>query len=68
MQRGIFFPLRRLGRKCFTNFVPQGVLKMADDLTGSVRDVYFEVLHVPIDERFLVWLSIDRYQLSNFID
>ena len=36
-------------------FRPQGLLKMADDRTGSVRDVFFEVLcqSVPIDERFL---------------
>ena len=36
-------------------FRPQGLLKMADDRTGSVRDVCFEVLSqsMPIDERFL---------------
>ena len=39
----------------FCQFRPQGFLKMADDRTGSVRDVCFEVLcqSMPIDERFL---------------
>ena len=75
-QHGIFFVLGRLGRNFFTNFRPQGV-KMADDRTGSVRDVYSKLLcqSIPIDEPVFVWLSIDhrltdtnRYQLTNLID
>jgi len=36
---GIFFALRRLSRNLFYQFRPQGFLKMADDRTGSVRDI-----------------------------
>ena len=37
------------------SFCPQDFLKMADDWTGRVPDVCFEVLcqSMPIDERFL---------------
>ena len=43
------------GLELFYQFRPQGFLKMADDRTGSVRDVCLEVLcqSMPIDERFL---------------
>ena len=55
MQWGIFFALRRLGRNLFDQFRPQGFLKMADDRTGSVRDVCSKLLSqsIAIDERFL---------------
>ena len=55
VQRGIFFALKRLGRNLFSKFCPQGFLKMADDRTGSVRDVCSRLLSqsIAIDERFL---------------
>ena len=44
-----------LGRNLFYQFRPQGFLKMADDRTGSVRDVFSRLLSqsIAIDERFL---------------
>ena len=53
VQRGIFFALT--GSELFYQFLPQGFPKLADDRTGSVRDVCFEVLFqsMPIDERVL---------------
>ena len=55
VQRGIFFALKRLGRNLFYQFRPQGFLKMADDRTGSVRDVCSRLLSrsIAIDQRFL---------------
>ena len=55
VQRGIFFALRTLGRNLFYQFRLQGFLKMADDRTGSVRDVCSRLLSQPIaiDGRFL---------------
>ena len=55
VQRGIFFSLRRLGRNLFYQFRPKGFLKMADDRTGSVRDVCSRLLcqSIAIDERLL---------------
>ena len=55
VQQGIFFALRKSGLELFYQFCPQGFLKMADDRTGSARDVCLEVLcqSMPIDERFL---------------
>ena len=43
------------GSELFYQFRPQGFLKMADDRTGSARDVCFEVLcqSMSIDEQFL---------------
>ena len=44
-----------LGRNFFYQFHPQGFLKMADDRTGSVREVSSRLLSqsIAIDERFL---------------
>ena len=55
VQRSIFFALRSKKSELFYQFCPQGFLKMADDRTGSVRDVCFEVLFqsMPVDEQFL---------------
>jgi len=55
VQRGIFFALRRLGRNLFYQFRPQGFLNMAEDRTGSVRDVSSRLLSqsIAIDEPFL---------------
>ena len=44
MQRGIFSALRRLGRNLYYQFRPQDFLKMADDQTGSMRDVCSRLL------------------------
>ena len=77
VQRGYILCAEMTGSELFFQFCPQGLLKIADDRTGSLPDVCFEVLcqSMPIDERFFVWLSIDhrltdtnRYQLTNFID
>ena len=45
----------KTGSELFYQFRPPGFLKMADERTGSVRDVCFEVMSqsIPIDERFL---------------
>ena len=53
VQQGMRAEKSRL--ELFYQFRPQGFLKMADDRTGSVRDVCLEVLcqSMPIDERFL---------------
>ncbi len=53
VQRDIFFALT--GSELFYQFRPQGFPKLADDRTGSVRDICFEVLFqsMSIDERFL---------------
>ena len=69
----VFIAPRRLGRNCFTNFVPRASLKMADNRTGSVRDVCFEVLFRSMNNFCVVidGSSIDRYQpiqSTNFID
>ena len=62
------------GSELFYQFRLQGFPKLADDRTGSLRDICFEVLFqsMPIDEQFLCGyrLIIDnnRYQLTNFID
>ena len=55
LQWAVFFALRRLDQNCFNQFCPQDFLKMADDWTGSVPDVCFEVLcqSIPINEQFL---------------
>ena len=52
---GYILCAEKSGLELFYQFCPQGFLKMADDRTGSVRDVCFEVLcqSMPIDERFL---------------
>ena len=44
-----------LGWNLFYQFRPQGFLKMADDWTGSVRDVCSRLLSqsIAIDERFV---------------
>ena len=73
VQRGIFFALRRLGQNLFYQFRPQRFLKMADDRTGSVRDVCSRLLSqsIAIDQRFLCGHRLaytNRYQLTNFID
>jgi len=69
VQQGIFFALRRLGWNLFYQFHPQGFLKMADDRTGSVRDVCSRLLSqsIAIDERFLCGyrLVIDWLMPSN---
>ena len=67
VQRGIFFTMKRLGRNLSHQFRPQGFLKMADDRTGTVRDVCSRLLSqsIAIDERVLCGyrcLSIGRYQ------
>ena len=55
MTRGIFFALRRHGLNLFCQLRPQDFLKMADDCTGSVRDVCSRLLSqsIAIDEQFL---------------
>jgi len=55
VQRGILFTMTRLGRNLCYQFRPQGLLKMADDRTGSVREVCSRLLSqsIAIDERFL---------------
>ena len=52
---GYILCAEKSGLELFYQFRPQGFLKMADDRTGSVRDVCLEVLcqSMPIDERFL---------------
>ena len=52
---GYILCTEKSGLELFYQFCPQGFLKMADDRTGSVRDVCLEVLcqSMPIDERFL---------------
>ena len=52
---GYILCAEKTGSEFFYQFCPQGFLKMADDRTGSVPDVCFEVLFqsMPIDERFL---------------
>ena len=55
VQRGIHFALRRLSWNLFYQFRPQGFQEMADDRTGSVRDVCSRLLNqsIAIDEQFL---------------
>ena len=55
VQRGIFFTLRRMGWNLLYQFRPQGFLKIADEHTGSGRDVCSRSLcqSIGIDERFL---------------
>ena len=52
---GYILCAEKSGLELFYQFRPQGFLKMADDRTGSVRDVCLDVLcqSMPIDERFL---------------
>ena len=52
---GYILCAEKSGLKLFYQFHPQGFLKMADDWTGSLRDVCFEVLcqSMPNDERIL---------------
>ena len=52
---GYILCAEKSGLELFYQFCPQGFLKMADDRTGSARDVCLEVLcqSMPIDERFL---------------
>ena len=47
--------LRRLRRNLFNQFRPEGFLEMADDRTGSVRDVCPRLLSqsIAIDEQLL---------------
>ena len=68
-----FFLSIETGLELFYQFRPQGFLKIADDWTGSVRDVCSSLLHqsVAIDERFLCGYRLtdtNRSQLTNFID
>ena len=46
---------------CFTNFDPKASQKMADDQTGSVRDVCSRLLSqsIAIDERFFLQYMIN---------
>ena len=52
---GHILSAEKTGSEWFYQFRPHGFLKIADDRTGSVRDVCFEVLcqSILIDERFL---------------
>ena len=52
---GYILRAEKTGSELSHQFRPQGFLKVADDQTGSVRDVRFEVLvqSIPIYERFL---------------
>ena len=52
---GYILCAEKSGLELFNQFRHQGFLKMADDRTGSVRDVCLEVLcqSMPIDEQFL---------------
>ena len=52
---GYILCAEKSGLKLFYQFGPQGFLKMVDDRTGSVRDVYLEVLCqlMLINKRFL---------------
>ena len=52
---GYILCVEKTGSELFYQFHPQGFLKMADDWTGSVRDVCSSLLcqSIAIDERFL---------------
>ena len=77
-QQCIHFALRRLGWNLFYQFRLQGFLEMADDRTGSVRDVCSRLVSqsIAINEQFLCgyrlvidWpIPIDTNQLILSID
>ena len=46
--------LEKSGLELFYQFRPQSFLKMADDRTGSVRDVCFEVLCQLMNDFYVV--------------
>jgi len=55
VQPGIFFALRRLGRKFVLPILSPGLPKMADDRSGSMRDICLRLLSqlIAINEQFL---------------
>ena len=61
---GYILCTEKSGLELFYQFCPQGFLKMADDRTGSVRDVCLEVLCKSMNDFSVVidWSSIDQYQ------
>ena len=52
---GYIVCVERTGSELFYQFRPQGFLKMADDRTGSVRDICLRLpcQSIAIDKRFL---------------
>ena len=50
---GYILCVEKTASELFYQFRPRGSLKMADDQTGSVREVCFRLLPIAIDELFL---------------